>query len=89
MMATMTRKRSTSTADYFREQIERAESEGLSRADLKLRLTHRDVNHLKRDTSLAVTDISFTGGVMRYLGVEVAEGGVVESQLERPGSGEA
>ena len=48
-----------------------------------LRLTFGDVSQLKRDTSLAVEDISFAGGVMRFLGVRIEQGGVVESVLER------
>ena len=65
----------------FRSEIERAEAEGVSRADMTLQLTLNDVNQLKRDHSLAVTDISFAGGVMKYLGVKVVEGGVAISVL--------
>jgi hypothetical protein len=49
-----------------------------------LRLTLTDVSKLKRDTSLAVADISFSSGAMRFLGVRVEEGGVAESVLQNP-----
>ena len=48
-----------------------------------LRLTLSDVAHLKRDASLALEDISFRDGVMRFLGVQIEPGGVAESVLER------
>ena len=51
-----------------------------------LRLTFGDVSQLKRDASLALEDVSFAGGVMRFLGVQIEQGGVVESVLERGGS---
>jgi hypothetical protein len=66
----------------FRELIERAEAEGAARADMVLRLTLRDAADLKRDRSVSVEDISFVGGVMRYIGVEVAPGGVAVSALQ-------
>jgi hypothetical protein len=50
---------------------------------MTLRLTLSDVTALKRDRDLPVADISFTGGVMRYLGVKVEQGGVPESVLDR------
>lgn len=67
----------------FRAEIEAAEAEGIAREDMTLRLTLTDVTHLKRDRDLPVTDISFAGGVMRYLGVKVEQGGVAESVLDR------
>ena len=48
-----------------------------------LRLTLNDATALRRDRTLAVSDLSFTGGVMRYLGVKVEQGGVPESTLDR------
>ncbi|MCR5872897.1 hypothetical protein LRS10_01005 [Phenylobacterium sp. J426] len=75
--------RRLSPADRLRGQIEAAEAEGALRADMVLRLTRSDVDHLKRDTSLAVTDISFAAGVMRFLGVKIEQGGVAESVLEQ------
>jgi hypothetical protein len=69
-------------AVHFRSEIEKAEASGLAREDMTLRLTHADVSHLKRDASLAVADISFSGGVMRFLNVKVEAGGVSESVLQ-------
>ena len=68
----------------FRQQIEAALATGLSPDELTLRLTLSDVSYLKRDQSLAVSDISFTGGVMRFLGVQVESGSVAASELVRP-----
>jgi hypothetical protein len=73
----------------FREQIETAASGGLDRGDMTLRLTLGDVTLLKRDRTLEIADISFAGGVMRFLGVTVEQGGVAESLLvtrPEPGS---
>jgi hypothetical protein len=70
-------------AEVFRNQIAAAEAEGVKRDDMTLRLTLMDVTALKRDRDLPVADISFTGGVMRYLGVKVEQGGVTESVLDR------
>ena len=71
-------------ATYFRAEIEKAEAAGLAREDMTLRLTLNDVNQLRRDASLPVEDISFTGGVMRYLGVRIEQGGVAASVLVGP-----
>ena len=68
---------------HFRTEIEAAEAAGVERDTMTLRLTLSDVSALKRDRSLAVEDISFAGGVMRYLGVKVEPGGVPESVLDR------
>ena len=70
-------------AGVFRSQIEAAEAEGVDKDDMTLRLTLRDATALKRDRDLPLADISFTGGVMRYLGVKVEQGGVPESVLDR------
>jgi len=71
-----------SRPEEFRQAIEKAEAEGASRTDMVLRLTLRDAADLKRDRSVAVEDISFTGGEMRYIGVRVAPGGVAVSVLD-------
>lgn len=71
-------------ASHFRGEIDRAEAQGVSRADMTLQLTLNDVNTLKRDGSLGVADISFAGGEMRYLGVKVVQGGVTTSALSYP-----
>lgn len=67
----------------LRSLILAAEQEGVAPGDLVLRLTLGDVYELKRDRSVAIEEISFVGGVMRFLGVQVEEGGVEASSLER------
>ena len=67
----------------FRGQIEAALSEGVAPQDLTLRLTLRDAMLMARDPETPVADISFTGGVMRFLGILVEKGGVSESVLQR------
>jgi hypothetical protein len=71
-----------SPAAVFRSQIEAAERDGTARGDMTLRLTLTDVSQLKRDMSLAVSDISYANGVMRFLDVQVAQGSVTESRLD-------
>ena len=70
-------------APRFRTQIDAAIADGVNLSDMTLRLTLSDVTALKRDRDLPVADISFAGGVMRYLGVKVEHGGVTESVLDR------
>jgi hypothetical protein len=71
--------------NHFREWIAAAESDGHAASDLLLRLTARDAAALKRNSDVAVNEISFVMGEMRFLGVKVQEGGVEEaSVLERP-----
>lgn len=67
----------------FRDQIETAVAEGVKREDMVLHLTLRDVSLLSRDPTVPVTDISFTGGVMRFLGVRIEKGGVAASALQK------
>jgi len=69
----------------FRAEIEKAEAAGVRREDMSLHLTLGDVNQLKRDRSLPVTDISFADGTMRYLGVKIVQGGVSASVLHQAG----
>ncbi len=66
----------------FRPQIAAALAEGAVVDDMTLRLTLNDASRLSRDRDIPVADISFTGGVMRYLGVRVEKGGVPESVLD-------
>jgi hypothetical protein len=73
-------------AQRLRNEIEKAEADGFRREDMLLRLTFGDVSQLKRDASLALEDVSFAGGVMRFLSVRIEQGGVAESVLERGGS---
>ena len=65
----------------FRTAIEKAKQEGVDPSALLLRLTLSDVSRLKRDPSIATSDISFADGQMRYLGVKVAAGEVEASTL--------
>jgi hypothetical protein len=68
----------------FKTEIERAASEGVSLDDLVLHLTLGDVGRLKGDRTVPVSDISFLGGTMTYLGVKVVKGDVPLSILRRP-----
>ena len=71
-----------SPGGLFRKQIESAKAEGVAPDDMTLRLTLGDVHKIKRDRGIAVDDISFAGGVMRYLGVKIEQGGVASSALD-------
>jgi hypothetical protein len=68
----------------FRAEIERAASDGVDLDDLALHLTLGDVELLKRDRSLALPDLNFAGGTMRFLGVKVVKGDTPASVLKRP-----
>jgi hypothetical protein len=77
------RGRLLSPASLLRQQIESALAEGFSVDVLTLRLTVADLSYLKRDRSLAVSDISFVDGVMRFLGVAVQQASATSSSLVR------
>lgn len=66
-----------------RDWIAAAERDGVAAADMVLRLTSRDAAALKRSPAVAVEEIAFTAGEMRFLGVKVQEAGVKDSLLER------
>lgn len=70
----------------LRRVIDEALAEGAAPQDLVLELTHADASSLKRDRTLAVEDISFAGGTMRFLGIKVHVGGVTISRLDRAGT---
>jgi hypothetical protein len=72
-------------ATAFRKQIDAAKAGGASPEDMRLRLTLGDVSKLKRDPAVALADISFKDGVMRFLGVRVDQGGVTTSALDLTG----
>jgi hypothetical protein len=72
-----------SVAAVFSQAIAEAEKEGVHRNDMTLRLTLGDMSELKRDRSVAVEDISFVAGEMRFLGVKVKGGEVSTSSLDR------
>jgi len=65
----------------LREAIARADDQGLSRDDLILRLTLSDVSVLKRHPSVSADEVSFAGGAMRFLGIEIASQSAPESTL--------
>jgi hypothetical protein len=67
----------------FRPQIEAALGDGADRDRMILHLTLRDVQLMTRDRTTPVADISFAGGVMRFLGVRIEKGGVPVSILDR------
>lgn len=75
-----------SAALRLRAEIEKAEAAGAQRDDMSLHLTLGDVAELKRDRTLPMTDISFAGGTMRFLGVKIVEGGVSATVLQHVGA---
>ncbi len=77
------------SADTFRAAIDQAVADGVKLDKLTLHLTLSDASERKRDRTLAVEDISFKNGVMRFLGVTVSQGGVTASRLEKPGDAKA
>ncbi|WP_187449201.1 hypothetical protein [Caulobacter sp. 17J80-11] len=83
---TLTKTAPTLRSADFRHAIVTAEAEGLRTDALTLRLTLRDESELKRDPAVKVEEISFAGGVMRFLGVKVVAGGVAVSSLDRGGA---
>jgi hypothetical protein len=76
------RRRGTA-AEEARLVIEQADTDGVARADMTLRMTLRDVSELKRDPKVAMEEISYGPEGMRYLGVLVEQGGVTVSTLDR------
>ena len=74
------------SADVFRLAIDNAVADGAKLDSMLLRLTLSDASELKRDNTLAIEDISFKGGVMRFLGVKVEPGGVTSSTLDIKGA---
>jgi len=73
----------------FRGQIEAAVAEGVAVEDMTLRLTLRDASLLARDRNTPVADITYSEGVMRFLGVRVEQGGIDVSKLDRGVTAEA
>jgi hypothetical protein len=72
----------TPVAAHFRDAIANAEAAGVARENMTLRLTLADESRLRRDRSVALDDIHFAHGVMRYLEVKVVSGGVEVSALD-------
>lgn len=69
------------TITGLRAIIADADEKGADRASLLLNLTHRDAALLKRSPAVAMEEISFLGGEMRFLGVKVEVGAVTVSAL--------
>jgi hypothetical protein len=67
----------------LRDLIADAQKDGVKPGKLLLRLTLGDAIEIKRDASVAVDEISFKDGEMRFLGIKVAEGGVTVSSIDR------
>lgn len=65
----------------LRNAITEAESRGVKRKKMTLHLTLRDASLLKRSREVADDEISFEGGEMRFLGVQVEIGAVSVSAL--------
>ena len=76
-------------AARFRAEIEKAAAEGVAPEDLTLHLTLGDTEQLKADRKIALADVNFAGGVMRYLGVTVVRGDTPSSILRRRADAEA
>jgi hypothetical protein len=66
----------------LRQWIAAAELEGHAAGDMLLRLTCGDAAALKRHPDVAVHEISFAMGEMRFIGVRVQEGSVTTSTLD-------
>ena len=65
----------------LRAAVAEAETRGVKRKAMWLRLTHRDASVLKRSPAVADDEISFDGGEMRFLGIAVEVGAVTVSEL--------
>ena len=79
-------RRRGSAAEEMKLLIDQADAEGVARKMMVLRMTLRDASELKRDPKVAMEDISYKDGEMRYLGVPVAQGGVISSTLDTSGA---
>jgi hypothetical protein len=66
----------------LRQWIAAAELDGHVASDMLLRLTCSDAATLKRHPDVAVHEVSFAMGEMRFMGVKVQEGAVTSSVLE-------
>ena len=65
----------------LRTAIAEAGDNGSDLSAMTLHLTHRDAALLKRSPNVAMEEISFLGGEMRFLGVKVEVGAVTVSAL--------
>lgn len=73
---------SSKRVQKLRALIVGAEREGADPKEMLLRLTLGDAAELRRDRGVAIDEIRFNEGEMRFLGVKVAEGGVPVSRLD-------
>lgn len=87
--ATSSTVRQISPTSRFRTAIGEAVADGAGVDELVLRLTLRDATRVLRDPETLSDDIRFEGGVMRFLGVRVLQGGIEASVLERAGPKDA
>lgn len=55
----------------IRKWIAKADERGQPRADMVLHLSNGDISGLRRSADVQTDEISFAGGVMRFLGIEV------------------
>jgi hypothetical protein len=77
-----TRNTQADRINQLRQWITAAELDSHAVGDMLLRLTSRDASLLKRHPEVAVHEVTFTAGEMRFLGVKVEEGVVTTSVLE-------
>jgi hypothetical protein len=69
-------------AQRMREAILKAAVDGVADDDeMVLRMTIGDMELLKRDRNVAVEDISFADGEMRFLGVRIVRGNIATSRV--------
>lgn len=55
----------------MRKWIANADATGATRAEMLLQLSQRDIAGLKRSPAVAVHEITFVDGLMRFLDIEV------------------
>lgn len=73
----------TPTIEAMRKAIASALEDGLLADDLLLRVNHRDLALIKRSPAVAIHEVNFKDGEMRFLGVPVAAEAVLQSYLDR------
>ncbi|RAK58054.1 hypothetical protein [Phenylobacterium deserti] len=66
----------------IRQWIATAEGRGLVRSDMTLHLSNRDLSGLKRNSGVRIDEISFSEGVMSFLGVAIAPEAAASSRLD-------
>ncbi|MES2036098.1 MAG: hypothetical protein V4466_18170 [Pseudomonadota bacterium] len=71
------------TIAQLRDAIAQAQGEGIRAKDMVLHLTLRDESRIKRSRDVAMDEVSFNDGEMRFLGIRVITGDVTVSALDR------